>query len=202
MTFRNISDPFLSLQRALVIGLLFYFVVYDLLALQSASPSRAGIVSVLHGMFQHVDSPRMFSTRRSGRITTYLFRLKSNCTFIVIHTSIFSFLSIFFFERFYLFLERREGREKERERNINVWLPLMCPQPGTCPATQPCALTGNQTGELLVRRPALNPLSNTSQGGFLSLFDFYFSLSICFTHFLWGCLQELSGELIPPNPCS
>ena len=25
----------------------------------------------------------------------------------------------------YLFLEREEGREKERERNINVWLPLM-----------------------------------------------------------------------------
>ena len=24
----------------------------------------------------------------------------------------------------YLFLDRREGREKERERNINVWLPL------------------------------------------------------------------------------
>ena len=24
----------------------------------------------------------------------------------------------------YLFLERGEGREKERERNINVWLPL------------------------------------------------------------------------------
>ena len=27
----------------------------------------------------------------------------------------------------YLFLERGEGREKERERNINVWLPLSCP---------------------------------------------------------------------------
>ena len=40
----------------------------------------------------------------------------------------------------YLFLERREGREKERERQINVWLPLMCLptgnlacQPGMCP---------------------------------------------------------------------
>ena len=30
----------------------------------------------------------------------------------------------------YLFLERGEGREKEQERNINVWVPLMCPQPG------------------------------------------------------------------------
>ena len=26
----------------------------------------------------------------------------------------------------YLFLERREGREKERERSISVWLPLAC----------------------------------------------------------------------------
>ena len=31
----------------------------------------------------------------------------------------------------YLFLERGEGREKERERNINVWLPVMCPLLGT-----------------------------------------------------------------------
>ena len=43
---------------------------------------------------------------------------------------------------FYVFLERREGREKE-ERNINVWLPLARPQLGTWPATEACALTGN-----------------------------------------------------------
>ena len=30
----------------------------------------------------------------------------------------------------YLFLEREEGREKERERNINVWLSPACPQLG------------------------------------------------------------------------
>ena len=30
----------------------------------------------------------------------------------------------------YLFLERGEGREKEWERNINVWLPPMCPPTG------------------------------------------------------------------------
>ena len=35
-----------------------------------------------------------------------------------------------------MFLERGEGREKERERNINVRLPLMCPLLGTWPATQ------------------------------------------------------------------
>ena len=30
-----------------------------------------------------------------------------------------------------LFLERGEGREKERERNISVWLPLVRPLLGT-----------------------------------------------------------------------
>ena len=44
----------------------------------------------------------------------------------------------------YLVLERgREGKEKERERNINVWLPLACPLLGIWPATQACTLTGN-----------------------------------------------------------
>ena len=38
------------------------------------------------------------------------------------------------------------------------------PLAGTWPATQPCALTGNQTGDLSVHRPALNPWSPTSQG--------------------------------------
>ena len=64
----------------------------------------------------------------------------------------------------YLILDRGEGREKERERNINVWLPLSCPLLGTWPTTQTCAQTGNQTGNPLVCRPALNPLSHTSQG--------------------------------------
>ena len=42
-----------------------------------------------------------------------------------------------------LFLERREGREKERERNISVWFSVSCPPLGTWPATQACGLTGN-----------------------------------------------------------
>ena len=57
----------------------------------------------------------------------------------------------------YLFLERREGREKGRET-------LMCERYIDRPATKACALTENQTGDLLVHRPALNPLSHTSQG--------------------------------------
>ena len=56
--------------------------------------------------------------------------------------------------------------EGERERNINVWLPFMWSPLGTWPATQACALTGNRIGDPLIHRPALNPLSYTSQGRF------------------------------------
>ena len=74
----------------------------------------------------------------------------------------------------YLFLERGEGREKERERNINVWLPLARPLLETWPATQACALTGNWTGDSLVRRLALNPLSHISQSLFILFYSFLF----------------------------
>ena len=67
-----------------------------------------------------------------------------------------SFLLILFI----LFLDR--GREGEREGNINVWLPLELPLLGAWPATQVCALTRNQTGDPLVCRQALSPLSHTS----------------------------------------
>ena len=43
----------------------------------------------------------------------------------------------------YLFLERGQGREKEMERSINVWLLPMHPPLGTCPTAQACILTGN-----------------------------------------------------------
>ena len=52
----------------------------------------------------------------------------------------------------YSFLERGQEKENE-ERIINVWLPLACPVPGTWPATQAYALTGNRTGDLLVFSP-------------------------------------------------
>ena len=68
-----------------------------------------------------------------------------------------------FIKRFFLFIFiGREGREKESEGNINVWLPLAYPPLGSWPATQACALTGNQTGKPLAQRPALSPLSHTS----------------------------------------
>ena len=43
------------------------------------------------------------------------------------------------FKRFYL-LERGERKEKERERNISVWLPLVRPLRGAWPTTQAYAL--------------------------------------------------------------
>ena len=61
------------------------------------------------------------------------------------------------------------GREGERERNINVWMPLTCLQLEIYAATQTCALTGNWTGNLLVCSPALNPLSHTSWAWTFSL---------------------------------
>ena len=71
--------------------------------------------------------------------------------------------SFFFFLDFiYLFLERGAGREKERERHINVWLPLMHPLLGTWPVTQACAPTGTQTSDLVLRL-SLIPLSYTAR---------------------------------------
>ena len=73
---------------------------------------------------------------------------------------LFYFLNIFFS----LFLETGEGKERERERNINVWLPLTWPVLGTWPATQACALTGNRTSDPLVCGVTPSPLSYTGHG--------------------------------------
>ena len=60
----------------------------------------------------------------------------------------------FFFKDFiYLFLEREGRKDKERERDINVWLMFICPLLWTWPAPQACALTRNQTGDPLVHSP-------------------------------------------------
>ena len=74
---------------------------------------------------------------------------------------------VLFFLRCYLFIFR-EG--EGRKRNVSVWLPLTCPQLGTWPTTQACALTGNRTSDLLVHRLALHPMGHTSQGCFIYLF--------------------------------
>ena len=78
---------------------------------------------------------------------------------------LFFFKRSFFKKRFYLFLERGEGREKERERNTNVWLPLACALLGTSSATQACALAwesnrwpfGLQAGAQFTQPPQQGP---------------------------------------------
>ena len=80
----------------------------------------------------------------------------------------FSFFLFFFFLKI-LFICREKGRKKERERNINAWLPLVSPLPGTWPANQACALTENRISDFLLCSLALNPLSHTSQGSSLFL---------------------------------
>ena len=72
----------------------------------------------------------------------------------------------------YLFLNRGEGREKERERNVS----LLCERETsicfclsyvphwTEPTTQACTLAGNQTGDLRLCGPTPNQLSHAGQG--------------------------------------
>ena len=96
--------------------------------------------------------------------------------FLCIHCNDSSLISDFLFFSFkdfiYSFLEGGEVREKERERNINVWLPPVHPPLGTWPVAQACALTGNWMGNPLVPRLALNPLSHISQGWFFFFLDY------------------------------
>ena len=67
----------------------------------------------------------------------------------------------------YSFLEAGRGREKEKERNIDVrntkWLPLICAPMGTEPAAQVCPLTGNRTGDVSLCGMMFSQLSHTSQ---------------------------------------
>ena len=90
---------------------------------------------------------------------------------------------IFLKDFVYLFLERGEGREKERERNISMWLPLTYFHPGTWPATQTCALAGNWTGDPVVHRSALNPVHHISQHG---VFVFFYDTHLCDWLKEWG----------------
>ena len=98
-------------------------------------------------------------TKKEKANMAKLYRLwdytRANSTIVV-----FSFLKKILF----IYFQREVKGGRERGRHINVGLPLMCPQLGTWPATQACALTGSLTGDPLVCRPAINPLSHTSQG--------------------------------------
>ena len=112
------------------------------------------------------------------------------------------FLSFFFLKTYlfiYLFIERGEGREKERERNIDVWLPLAHPSLGTWPTTQACSLTGDWTSDPLVLRLALNSLSHTSQQN-RCFFQSDKSTSQAFTGLRW--LYTPLFSMVQHIPCT
>ena len=83
------------------------------------------------------------------------------------------------------------GREKERERNVNVWLPLTCHPFGTGPATQVCAFTGNQISDPLLLSSVLSPLSHTSQD-----FTLCFKCIVNIQYILLCILSNDLGELL------
>ena len=70
-----------------------------------------------------------------------------------------------------------------------MWLPLTRPLLGTWPATQSCALTwGNQTGDPLVCRPALNPLSYIARQKCIILL-FCWKPCVCFRRLIFLPVQ-------------
>ena len=79
--------------------------------------------------------------------------------------------SYFYLKRFYLFIFRERGREGERageklQCEVASHMPPtgdLVPNPGICPDR-------NRTSNPLVLRPALNPLSHTSQGRCCKIF--------------------------------
>ena len=74
-----------------------------------------------------------------------------------------SFQTVFFFN-FYLLFEDFIYLFPEREREGEKHQYVLASRLGTWPITRAHALIGNQTGDPLVRSPALNPPSHTSQG--------------------------------------
>ena len=86
----------------------------------------------------------------------------------LVNTVIFTYL---FLKDFIYFQREREG-EREGMKYQRVFASHVVPPLGTWPATQACALTGNQTSDPLVHRPVLNPLSHTSQGLNTVMFKF------------------------------
>ena len=86
-----------------------------------------------------------------------------------------SLISRVFFKVLFVYFKTEGKGGKERDRNISVWLPVSCSLLGTWSATQACALTGNQTSDLLIHRPALSPLSHTGQGS--TFFCAHFSMA-------------------------
>ena len=96
----------------------------------------------------------------------------------------------------YLFdFKEGEEREKERERHIS-WLPLACSQMGTWPTTQACALTWNQTSDLLDR--STHWATRARERGF-SVFDVLAPI-FCQVYKLWewACISDCNFIFLTP----
>ena len=113
-----------------------------------------------------------------------------------------SFLFHVIFLRFYLFIFSQRGREGKRGRETSMCGCLSRPLLGTWPTAQACALTGNQTGDPLIHRLALNPLSHTNQGSFTC----YFSITVYFLYYFvlvsgtdMVIRQSETLQNVPPN---
>ena len=83
----------------------------------------------------------------------------------------------FLFLRFYLFIFRERGREGEKERNINVWLPLMWPPLGTWRSNPSMCPDWESNRQPFGLQPALNPLTYARQGGFFFFIYFIYLFS-------------------------
>ena len=90
----------------------------------------------------------------------------------------------FFLFKILFFLERGQGREKERGRETLIGCIPHVSQPGTGAATQACALTGNQTCNPLLCCAMPNQLSRTGPGEG-SHFDEASQLKILYLQSLW-----------------
>ena len=75
-------------------------------------------------------------------------------------------LPLFFLDFIYSFFRERGQGERKEEKHQCVVASRVPPIGDLAHTTQACALTRNQTSNPLVRRPALNTLSHTSQGYF------------------------------------
>ena len=97
---------------------------------------------------------------------TALLAYASWCTVVGSSSTFYSFIFIFILcFIFHLFIFRERGREGDWVGEKHRYVVTSCmPPTGNWPETQACALIGNRTGDPLVCRLALNPLSHTSQG--------------------------------------
>ena len=72
---------------------------------------------------------------------------------------------IYLFFKILLIFVQTEGKgRRKRRRDISVWLPLICPQLGTLPIVQACAVTGNGTDSPLVHRPVAQSTASHQPG--------------------------------------